>query len=164
MFLSDHGEMAGDHGRLHKVVFYESSVRIPLIVSWPGTSAAGAVADGLVESIDRRADAAGSRRRRHGGRRPGPLLWPLLRDPAARGREDALSEVRLRAAEGEDTLMLRTSRHKYAPARRGGLPAPRPGGGPLEQVNLIGHPDRRSLEAALRDRLLRRLLHDHAVR
>jgi hypothetical protein len=31
-------------------------------------------------------------------------------------------------------------------------------------VNLIGHPERRPLEAALRDRLLRRLLHDHAVR
>lgn len=52
VFLSDHGEMAGDHGRLHKTVFYEASIRIPLMVSRPGHTAAGTTAEGLVESID----------------------------------------------------------------------------------------------------------------
>jgi membrane-anchored protein YejM (alkaline phosphatase superfamily) len=30
IFLSDHGEMLGDHGRIRKSTFHEASVRIPL--------------------------------------------------------------------------------------------------------------------------------------
>jgi len=36
IFWSDHGEMLGDHGLLYKSVFYEQSVKIPLIIKWPG--------------------------------------------------------------------------------------------------------------------------------
>ncbi|MFN4227005.1 MAG: sulfatase [Candidatus Ratteibacteria bacterium] len=32
---SDHGEMLGDHNLLYKKVFYEQSVKIPLIIKWP---------------------------------------------------------------------------------------------------------------------------------
>ena len=36
VFSADHGEMMGSHGRMQKVVPYEESFRIPLIIRWPG--------------------------------------------------------------------------------------------------------------------------------
>ncbi|HZO26678.1 MAG TPA: sulfatase-like hydrolase/transferase [Chloroflexota bacterium] len=35
VYVSDHGEMMGEHGLWWKCTFYESSSRVPLIVSWP---------------------------------------------------------------------------------------------------------------------------------
>ena len=53
IFMSDHGEMLGDHGLTAKGCrFYEGAVRVPLIVSWPGRFRQGVVADGLVELTD----------------------------------------------------------------------------------------------------------------
>ena len=53
IFMSDHGEMLGDHGLTAKGCrFYEGAVRVPLIVSWPGRFRQGLVADGLVELTD----------------------------------------------------------------------------------------------------------------
>ncbi len=36
IYVSDHGEMAGEHGLWFKVVMLESSVKVPLVISWPG--------------------------------------------------------------------------------------------------------------------------------
>ena len=35
-FISDHGEMLGEHGFTSKRVLYEGSVRVPCVLSWPG--------------------------------------------------------------------------------------------------------------------------------
>lgn len=35
IFTSDHGEMNGDHGLIYKSVFFESAVKVPLLVSTP---------------------------------------------------------------------------------------------------------------------------------
>jgi choline-sulfatase len=51
VYTTDHGEMLGDHGLLFKTVFYEPSVRVPLIIRPPG-SMAGRVVEDLVEQID----------------------------------------------------------------------------------------------------------------
>ncbi len=40
VFLSDHGEMMGSHGRMHKGVMFEESLRIPFIARMPGRIAA----------------------------------------------------------------------------------------------------------------------------
>lgn len=40
VFVSDHGECAGAHGLVQKTVFYEESVRVPLIVHAPGQTQA----------------------------------------------------------------------------------------------------------------------------
>jgi arylsulfatase A-like enzyme len=49
--LSDHGDQMLEHGLFGKNVFFESSVRVPMLVSWPGRMRAGARAE-LTEAID----------------------------------------------------------------------------------------------------------------
>lgn len=53
IFMSDHGEMLGDHGLVLKGCrFYEGAVRVPLAISWPGHFEQGLISDALVELID----------------------------------------------------------------------------------------------------------------
>ena len=53
IFMSDHGEMLGDHGiYLKGPHFYEEAVRVPLLVSWPGQFQNNLQANGLTELID----------------------------------------------------------------------------------------------------------------
>jgi len=53
IFHSDHGESLGDHGMYLKgCYFYESNVKVPLIISYKGKFAEGLTANGLVELID----------------------------------------------------------------------------------------------------------------
>lgn len=51
VFTSDHGDMQGSHGLKNKNLFWEESVRVPLIVRVPGRPA-GEVSDRLVSSVD----------------------------------------------------------------------------------------------------------------
>jgi len=51
IFASDHGDYLGDHNLIGKNSFYESSVRVPLLVRPPGVGG-GAVQGGLVELTD----------------------------------------------------------------------------------------------------------------
>ena len=52
IFTSDHGDMLGDHGLSQKNVPYEHSVRIPLIIRWPGRTKAGRVCSDTVGLTD----------------------------------------------------------------------------------------------------------------
>ena len=52
VFLSDHGEMLGSHGRFHKEVAYDEAIRIPLILRLPRALAPGGRYDGIVSGID----------------------------------------------------------------------------------------------------------------
>ena len=52
IFMSDHGEMLGDHGLVLKGCrFYEGLVRVPLMISWPGRIKPQ-VSDELIELVD----------------------------------------------------------------------------------------------------------------
>jgi choline-sulfatase len=51
VYCSDHGEMLGDHLLAGKAVFYESSVRVPLIMSPPG-GMAPQKSEALVDQLD----------------------------------------------------------------------------------------------------------------
>lgn len=51
LFWSDHGEMLGDKGRCSKSVFYDASVRVPVILRPPGGSKP-VVCDGLISLTD----------------------------------------------------------------------------------------------------------------
>jgi arylsulfatase A-like enzyme len=52
VFTSDHGEMLGAHGMREKNVFYEESVRVPLLMRFPGRIAPGRVVRAPVSQID----------------------------------------------------------------------------------------------------------------
>lgn len=53
VFLSDHGELCASHQMMGKGPFmYEESVRVPLVVRWPGHVAAGATTKSLVQTVD----------------------------------------------------------------------------------------------------------------
>lgn len=53
IFMSDHGEMLGDHGLYLKGPhFYEQAIRAPVIVSWPERFAVDTKCDGLIELLD----------------------------------------------------------------------------------------------------------------
>ena len=69
IFMSDHGEMLGDHGLLLKGCrFYEGLVRVPLIISWPRqfpaqeelTSTDGSDDNGLAETDEAEPEIASS--------------------------------------------------------------------------------------------------------
>ncbi|MBU7003993.1 MAG: sulfatase-like hydrolase/transferase, partial [Theionarchaea archaeon] len=52
LFISDHGDMLGDHGLSQKNCPYEPSVRVPMILRWPGRTEAGRICDDLVGLTD----------------------------------------------------------------------------------------------------------------
>jgi arylsulfatase len=53
IFMSDHGEMLGDHGiYLKGPYFYDCLTRVPLIVRWPKRFKKGLKVDALVELVD----------------------------------------------------------------------------------------------------------------
>ncbi len=53
IFTSDHGEHLGDHGRVQKgMPGWDSSARVPLIVSMPQRYQAGVISDELIEHVD----------------------------------------------------------------------------------------------------------------
>lgn len=53
IFMSDHGEMLGDHGlELKGCRFFDGLTRVPLVFSWPGRVAGDRRVDALVELTD----------------------------------------------------------------------------------------------------------------
>jgi arylsulfatase A-like enzyme len=52
LFISDHGDMLGDHGLSQKNVPYEASIRVPMMLRWPGRTKEGRICNDLVGHID----------------------------------------------------------------------------------------------------------------
>ncbi len=52
LFTSDHGEMMSSHNLLNKMVPYEESVRVPLVIRWPRRAPAGRTSDALYTWMD----------------------------------------------------------------------------------------------------------------
>lgn len=53
IFMSDHGEMLGDHGLYFKGPhFYEGAIRVPLVIRYPGQIEQGLQVSGLTELVD----------------------------------------------------------------------------------------------------------------
>ena len=120
IFMSDHGEMLGDHGfYLKGPYFYEPAVRVPLIASLPGTIPTGRASQALVELVDLAPtllDAAGLPPRPG---MQGESLWPLLIGARAddHHRDDVYCEhygtIHRHPGQGRAyATMVRTARHK----------------------------------------------------
>jgi len=83
IFHSDHGELLGDHGMLQKGPhFYDCSVRVPLIVSWPGHVEQDLISDALVQLIDLAPTVLDLCGRPIPERMQGQSLGPVLRGEA----------------------------------------------------------------------------------
>jgi choline-sulfatase len=52
VYSSDHGDMQGEHGLWWKHVFYEESVKAPLIMNWPGVIPAGQRCQRVISALD----------------------------------------------------------------------------------------------------------------
>jgi arylsulfatase A-like enzyme len=52
VYASDQGFFLGEHGWYDKRWMYEESLRLPLIVRWPGVTAPGSTNDALVQNLD----------------------------------------------------------------------------------------------------------------
>jgi arylsulfatase len=79
IFMSDHGEMLGDHGIYWKgPYFYEELVRVPLIISWPGKIVPGERTQALVELVDIAPTLLAASELPMYPAIQGRSLWPLL--------------------------------------------------------------------------------------
>ena len=52
VFSADHGEMIGAHGKFSKSQFWEESVRVPLLMRWPGRIPPGRRTEALAQLMD----------------------------------------------------------------------------------------------------------------
>jgi arylsulfatase A-like enzyme len=52
VFTSDHGEQLGSHGRKSKMLPFEESINIPLVIRWPEHIKAGALSEALYTPMD----------------------------------------------------------------------------------------------------------------
>ncbi|HUX87837.1 MAG TPA: sulfatase-like hydrolase/transferase, partial [Chloroflexota bacterium] len=52
VYSSDHGEQIGEHGLWWKQTFYEDSVKVPAILSWPGVLPRGTRSERILSSLD----------------------------------------------------------------------------------------------------------------
>lgn len=83
VYVSDHGGMLGEHGLWRKMNFYEESVRVPMILHWPGVVRAGtrpAVPVSLVDLTPTLLSAAGAPPLAH---LDGQDLLPAVAEPDA---------------------------------------------------------------------------------
>lgn len=83
VYASDHGEQIGEHGLWWKHTFYEDSVRVPVILKWPGQLPAGQRRPHVVNLVDVTAtilDALGAPRLENGD---GVSFLDVARDPNA---------------------------------------------------------------------------------
>lgn len=156
VFVADHGEMLGERGMWYKQTFYESSVRVPLVMSGPGIPAGRrAQVCSLVDLLPTFLDVAAQAG--HPVEPVDPLagrsLLPLARDEATAWPDEAVSEY---SSEGviAPSRMVRRGDWKYVYTR--GL-APRLFDlrrDPRELVDRAGQPEVAAIESTLRERLL----------
>ena len=120
LLVADHGDLLGDHGLSQKNVPYGPSVRIPMLLQWPGKTRGGTVCDDLVgledvlptvvEALDLRYDSAA-------GPLPGRSLLGAAGGGLARDREHYVIDF------GHDQarwLSVRSRTHAYSLWAAGG--------------------------------------------
>ena len=162
VFMSDHGEMLGDHGFTTKCVFYEGSVRVPCILSWPDGLPAGRriqtplggvdlmptllelAGAALEKTIDGRSVAAPVA----GGREPDPepvfaeiATWRIIQ-----ARSDDPAELAAR-------IMVRDEGWKYIRHRFDGDELYDLDTDPNEIINLAGQPEQADRISDLREKI-----------
>jgi arylsulfatase A-like enzyme len=167
VLLSDHGELLGERaGAYTKYSLYDSAVRVPLIVRWPGVSRPGLVSHAPVELVDLMPTWLAAAGVDVPPLLPGRSLRPILegQDPATAGwRTATLSEQYTSvdvpgAPRGQ--WALRERRYKLIERATGRSALYDLAEDPLEYDNRIDDPGL----ADVRDRLRARLIRDVIAR
>jgi len=114
IFTSDHGDMLGDHGLSQKNVPYEHSIRIPLIIRWPGRTKSGKICDdlvGLTDILPTLIHGLGLEYPVNCGPLPGESLLSAGGGGLSSGRDGYFVDI----GHGQNRWIgLRTATHKYA--------------------------------------------------
>ena len=92
VFIGDNGYMLGEHFMWGKVMLFEESAKVPMIVRVPGVTK-GAVNSGLVELVDIFPTLAELCSVTPPGNLQGRSFVPMLRDPSAPGKDRAYTVV-----------------------------------------------------------------------
>ncbi len=163
IYTSDHGELLGDHGQYIKgSMMYDCSMRVPLIISWPGRFPEGERTQAMVELGDLAPtvlDAAGIER--HPGMQA-KSLWPLLTGETHIGefRKDVYGEYFNSNPDDvpEYRTMVRNRKYKIISSHGG-----EPGelydmeNDPGENRNLWNHPEYSEIKIKMLERVADRL-------
>jgi arylsulfatase len=148
VFWSDHGEMLCDKNRVHKAVFFESAVRVPMIVRQPRQAQPGATSRALISHVDifpTILELAGCAPQESAF---GSSLLPLVGKPRAKGPDAVFSEI-------DDLTMIRDQRYKAVFNSSGELLQLFDlKDDPTESLNMAGKPGTKTTVSALRERLL----------
>ena len=154
ILVSDHGEMNGDAGLLYKENFLDGAVRVPLVISAPGTMK-GVTCPSPVEWFDVGPTIVELANGCIEYPQFASSLCPVLQDVNREHRPDAISEYR-----GE--IMLLNQEWKIA-LNNDGLPYMLFDliNDPEERENLAGRPEMKATEDILRLRILERLQRSH---
>ena len=110
IFTSDHGYHMYEHGLWQKMSLFENSARVPLIVSVPGSAAAGKTTASLAELVDlypTLADLCGLKAPDY---LDGVSLRPVLDDPAKSVKDAAFTQLRRGDFDG---YSIRTDKWRY---------------------------------------------------
>jgi len=99
VYSSDHGEQVGEHGLWWKQTFYEDSVKVPTILSWPGHLPEDVHCERVISALDLNATMLDALDCPPLPNSHGRSLLPLLRNPEEAEWEDVVfSEFCLDAA------------------------------------------------------------------
>lgn len=155
LFTSDHGYHMGEHGHWQKSTLFENAARVPLIIAGPGVAAKGRSTSCLAEMTDfyPTIAALAGLEAKAPDYLQGVSLVPVLANPEARPREDALTHY----ANG---YSLRTERYRYSEWGEAGAEGSElydHESDPAEMVNLAGLAEHagtlKRLSARLRERV-----------
>ena len=111
IYVSDHGDMNGEHGMWRKSSFYEASARVPLQIAWPGQLPAGRRIGGVVSLVDLIATLVEIAGAPQIAPLDGDSLMDLMRGIDGDWKDEAFSEY-LAHGVARPTAMLRRGRYK----------------------------------------------------
>ena len=162
VFLGDNGFMMGQRGvgargEAGKVVPYEGSIRVPLVVAGPGVPASAGPSDLPASSLDLPVTLVGLAGLRAPAAWPGRDLLAALRGDPEHRVEDAFTEWADETSERWGAYRLvRTRRHKLIVWKDPAVPAELYDldADPAEEVNLHGRPEAQAVRRDLEARLL----------
>ncbi len=153
MFTSDNGYMYGEHGFIQKNMFWEESIRVPLMI-WDGRVRVGQSTDSLATTVDISrtiVDLAGAESRASSAiNQDGFSLMPVVLDANQKVRDDFYMEHH-----GSDmaNFGVHTEKWVYAESESGRSYLFDVLSDPYQLNNLFGNPDYAGIQLQLQNRL-----------